>query len=80
MPMNLQVLTGCRKVRFADVWVDLASELPEKLPTRAFQSDGEAVQEDEPTLLVEVSRSYMFTFIQIHYCIMVHYCSFYTVV
>ncbi|CAE7714428.1 FEN1 [Symbiodinium sp. CCMP2592] len=52
----LQVLSGARKARFADVWVDLASQLQAKLPIRAFvvqdhQSDRDSISRMSPPFL-----------------------------
>ena len=52
----LQVLSGSRKARFADVWVDLASQLKANLPIRAFvghdhQSDRDSISRMSPPFL-----------------------------
>ena len=52
----LQVLSGARKARIADVWVDLASQLEAKLPVRAFvghdhQSDRDSISRMSPPFL-----------------------------
>ena len=57
---SLQVLSGARKVRFAGFFVDLASQLQQNLPVRAFvaqnvQSDRDAAQRMSPPFL---SRSW----------------------
>ncbi|OLP82178.1 hypothetical protein AK812_SmicGene37191 [Symbiodinium microadriaticum] len=53
---SAEVLSGARKVRFADVWVDLASQLKANLPIRAFvghdpQSDRDSISRMSPPFL-----------------------------
>ncbi|CAE7037389.1 FEN1, partial [Symbiodinium sp. CCMP2456] len=52
----LQVLSGSRKARFGDVWVDVASQLQANLPVRAFvghdhQSDRDSIFRMSPPFL-----------------------------
>ena len=54
--LSLQFMSGGRKIRLGDMFVDLASELKEKLPARAFacsdvQSDRDAVMRLSPPFL-----------------------------